>query len=77
MDEDFSEGIVLGGVAEPLPVFTLEEDLLEGSTALREDSFELPEVEDLSVLKLLLDNRRRSCKKEGMPRRRERRRSGF
>jgi len=32
--EDFSEGNVLGGVEEPWPVFTLEEDLLEGSTAL-------------------------------------------
>jgi len=34
LEDDFSEGKVLGGVEEPLPVFTLEEDLFEGSTAL-------------------------------------------
>lgn len=48
-----------------MPVFMVDDDLFEGSGALLES----PELfDDLSVLKLLLERRRRSCKKEGITR---------
>lgn len=58
---------MLGGVEEPLAVLSVEVDLFDASTPFAE-SLEL--FDDLSVLKLLFDNRRRSWRKEGMPRRR-------
>jgi len=67
-EDDFCEGSVLGGVddpcPDPLPVFTLELDLLVISAPLP-DSLEL--LEARSDLKLLLDRRLRSWRKDGMP----------
>jgi len=67
-EDDFCEGNVLGGVddpfPDPLPVFTLEVDLLVVSAPLP-DSLEL--LEALSDLKLLLDRRLRSWRKDGIP----------
>jgi len=63
-DDDFSDGRVLGGVAEPGAVSRVEEDLLDGSAT--EESLERLLLDERSVLKLLLDSLRRSCRIEGM-----------
>lgn len=55
---------MLGGVAEPGTVSSVAEEWLDGSTT--EESLERLLLEERSVLKLLLDIRRRSCRKEGI-----------
>ena len=55
--------MVLGGVVEPGAVLMVEEDWFDG--ALLEESLDRL-LEDFSVLKLLLDSRRRSCRKDGI-----------
>jgi len=64
-EEDFSDGRVLGGVADPGAVSSVEEDLLDGSWT--DESLERLLCDERSVLKLPLDKRRRSCRNEGMP----------
>ena len=63
IEEDFSEGRVLGGVEDSRAVSTVDEDWFEGGPA--EESLERA-FAGFSDLKLGLDRRRRSLRNEGI-----------
>lgn len=60
VEEDFSDGIMLGGVDDPAAVLSVDDDLLEGGSP--EELLE----RDFWVLKLPWDKRRRSLKNDGI-----------
>ena len=62
-EEDFSDGRVLGGVDVPPPVLTVELERMLGAPDESLDRW----LWDFSVLKLPLEKRRRSLRKEGIP----------